>query len=226
MMKNQKGITLIALIITIIVMLILVAVTISMAVNGGLFGYAGNAASETKTALEDEKNLGDGSVEATIDGYSFSSMEDIEQYIKNGTVPVTAEDILRFIDEDDVCWNSSVREFTEKLKYMGDGYEYFENSGSCNVYRCSLNNKIYVVGTIEGHENAEVEQLDWDATVTLDNEGNPAIFSTSFGDYQRGYDSNEGEFSLITDSGTGRKYIYLIPPYPEFGWLRRPIVLL
>ena len=51
-MKN-KGITLIALIITIIVMLILVAVTINMAVDGGLFDYAGDAA--TKTNIEKEK---------------------------------------------------------------------------------------------------------------------------------------------------------------------------
>lgn len=51
-LSNKNGITLIALIITIIVMLILVAVTISMAVNGGLFGYAGNAARQT----EEEKN--------------------------------------------------------------------------------------------------------------------------------------------------------------------------
>ena len=55
--QNNSGITLIALIITIIVMLILVSVTISMAVNGGLFEYAGNAAKETKTEIEREKNL-------------------------------------------------------------------------------------------------------------------------------------------------------------------------
>ena len=54
--KKVNGITLIALVITIIVMLILVAVTINMAVNGGLFGYAGNATSQTKLAKEDEQN--------------------------------------------------------------------------------------------------------------------------------------------------------------------------
>lgn len=41
--RNQKGITLIALIITIIVMLILVAVAVRTAVNSGLFGHAKNA---------------------------------------------------------------------------------------------------------------------------------------------------------------------------------------
>ena len=57
MKRNDKGITLIALVITIIVMLILVGVTISMSVNGGLFTYAGRAASETNKAIEDEKAM-------------------------------------------------------------------------------------------------------------------------------------------------------------------------
>ena len=57
--KGAKGITLIALVITIIVMLILVAVTISLAVNGGLFEYAGKAVSETQKTLDQEKTLGD-----------------------------------------------------------------------------------------------------------------------------------------------------------------------
>ncbi|MGN1351431.1 MAG: hypothetical protein ACI4VE_01370, partial [Clostridia bacterium] len=46
-MKSNKGITLIALVITIIVMLILVVVTIRISTNGGLFDYAGKAARET-----------------------------------------------------------------------------------------------------------------------------------------------------------------------------------
>ena len=47
MMKGQKGITLVALIITIIVMLILVGVSISVALNGGLFDKARTAKDET-----------------------------------------------------------------------------------------------------------------------------------------------------------------------------------
>ena len=45
--RKNDGITLIALVITIIVMLILATVSIRIAVNGGLFGYAGKAVSET-----------------------------------------------------------------------------------------------------------------------------------------------------------------------------------
>ena len=44
----EKGITVIALVVTIIVMLILVGVTISVALNGGLFGKAEEAGSKTK----------------------------------------------------------------------------------------------------------------------------------------------------------------------------------
>ena len=53
-MKSNKGITLIALVITIIVMLILVVVTIRISTNGGLFDYAGKAARETIKEQEQE----------------------------------------------------------------------------------------------------------------------------------------------------------------------------
>ena len=53
-MKNQKGITLIALIITIIVMLILVGVSVTVALNGGLFETAKKAVDDTKIARDEE----------------------------------------------------------------------------------------------------------------------------------------------------------------------------
>lgn len=61
-MRSQKGITLIALVITIIVMLILVAVTIRMAVDGGLFNYAKDASTKTNQAMQDEGELGSGNI--------------------------------------------------------------------------------------------------------------------------------------------------------------------
>ena len=62
-MKNQKGITLIALIITIIVMLILVTVSITIALQTGLFDAAGDAAQGTKEARDAEEGLSSGQVE-------------------------------------------------------------------------------------------------------------------------------------------------------------------
>ena len=65
--NKNNGITLIALVITIIVMLILVAVTINMAVNGGLFGYAAKAVKDTGKAKNQEINLANLSANMTID---------------------------------------------------------------------------------------------------------------------------------------------------------------
>ena len=72
--KKNKGITLIALVITIIVMLILVAVTIQIAVNGGLFEYAGRATGDTKNEIEAEQQLANGRVKIT--GIWYDSIDD------------------------------------------------------------------------------------------------------------------------------------------------------
>lgn len=63
MMKGQKGITLVALIITIIVMIILVGVSVTFALNGGLFTTAEGAAENTKIHINAEKNLSTGIVD-------------------------------------------------------------------------------------------------------------------------------------------------------------------
>ena len=55
---SQSGITLIALIITIIVMLILVAVTVNIAVQSGLFGHAKNATQTWAEKEVEESNIG------------------------------------------------------------------------------------------------------------------------------------------------------------------------
>lgn len=55
MLKNQKGITLVSLVITIIVLLILATVAITMAINSdGLFTKANTAANEYKNAVANE----------------------------------------------------------------------------------------------------------------------------------------------------------------------------
>ena len=68
--RNQRGITLIALIITIIVMLILVAVAVRAAINSGLFGHAGNATNKWAEAQKSEANIGnDNYIEDTTNKY-------------------------------------------------------------------------------------------------------------------------------------------------------------
>ena len=56
-LRENRGITLIALIITIIVMLILVVVSVTVALNGGLFDTAKRAGSETQLKAEEEMLL-------------------------------------------------------------------------------------------------------------------------------------------------------------------------
>ena len=54
-------------------MLILVAVTINMAVNGGLFDYAGKAVGDTQNAIDVEQQLANGKVQ--IDGVWYESID-------------------------------------------------------------------------------------------------------------------------------------------------------
>lgn len=75
-MKNQKGITLIALIITIIVMLILVAVAVTTAVQSGLFGHAGNATQGWKNSEETELDL-DNRMTTNDNGNTFTGLNEI-----------------------------------------------------------------------------------------------------------------------------------------------------
>lgn len=94
--KEEKGITLIALIITIIVMLILVGVTVTVALNGGLFTTAKEAAKGTET--ERNKEIALSGEEVEIDGIVYASMED---YLNNN--PKLPDDWTVATDEERVA---------------------------------------------------------------------------------------------------------------------------
>ena len=76
--NKEKGITLIALIITIIVMLILVGVVVTVVIQSDLLGTAKTAGDKYKTAYEDESNMS----EVTINGEKYASIEDYLESIK------------------------------------------------------------------------------------------------------------------------------------------------
>ena len=71
-MERNKGITLIALIITIIVMLILVAVSVNILIKSNLIGTAEKTVNKYKTAAEEESKGG----VIEIDGKKYNSIED------------------------------------------------------------------------------------------------------------------------------------------------------
>lgn len=70
-MKGQKGITLIALIITIIVMLILVAVTINVVINSGLFDQSKKAGSDYEQKAKDEAEMEDDDFQIKVNNETY-----------------------------------------------------------------------------------------------------------------------------------------------------------
>ena len=55
MLKKERGITLVALVVTIIILLILAGVSIAMASGNGLFGRSRNAANAYQAAADQEE---------------------------------------------------------------------------------------------------------------------------------------------------------------------------
>ena len=86
-MRNTKGITLIALIITIIVMLILVGVVVQVVIQSDLLGTAKTAGDEYKTAYEEESNMSG----VVVNGKKYDSIED---YLAGKESPVDWEKVL------------------------------------------------------------------------------------------------------------------------------------
>ena len=78
LISDHNGITLVALIITIIVMLILVGVSISIAINGGLFDITKRAVKETENAKNIEQQLANGRIKVGDTWY-----DSIEDYVND-----------------------------------------------------------------------------------------------------------------------------------------------
>ena len=137
-LKDGKGITLIALIITIIIMLILVAVTVSVLINSGIIGKAQKAKTDTQAAYDEESRLGDS---ITIDGIEYS----IDEYINLKTLNIDVIDIngdiletitIRY-DDTIVTWQDFLdSDFSNSdwtTIFLGHG-EYVVQYKGCGLY--------------------------------------------------------------------------------------------
>ena len=182
MKKKNEGITLIALIITIIVMLILVAVTINMAVNGGLFGYAGNAARDTKTEKQKEEDW-------TNPGENLSSDELIEFYTSQ-----PKDWIIGWVYKNG-AWSNPY--FKDKELENSFTFGYTESSYARSVdTRYSLNSenevtgqlvvKLYNNGELNISGNGEVPNIDDDGG----NSCGPWFGGIHWVDSEEGYDDS------------------------------------
>ena len=103
--KNENGITIIALVITIVILLILAGISIQAITNTGLFANAKRAAEESKYANAEEK----------------VKMAVMASYDENATLnKELLKDSLNKIDGI----NPKVTEVTWDLKVNVDGYEF------------------------------------------------------------------------------------------------------
>ncbi len=104
--KEERGITLIALIITIIVMLILVAVTIQVTISGGIFSKAGEAVGKTKTAEKNELDM----------------IDDVVNKIDNINSKPNAPEVMEGMIA--VTWDASQKSWVKTDETKDDWYEY------------------------------------------------------------------------------------------------------
>ena len=113
-LRAEKGITLIALVITIIVMLILVGVSVTVALNGGLFSTAQKATGDTKAERDNELALSDGKV--TINGEEYNS---IDEYVKGaGETDSSSEITWTKTSEGELAVGSTVKTSTNEEFYV------------------------------------------------------------------------------------------------------------
>ena len=138
--NKEKGITLIALIITIIVMLILVGVVVTVVIQSNLLGTAKTAGDKYKTAYEDESNMS----EVTINGEKYDSIEDYLESIK----PLPEGAGKKFTE---------TKEYTDgtKTAVIPGG---FTVSGIRNETRIDEGLVIYLI------PDDEIENVKWDGT--------------------------------------------------------------
>lgn len=142
-LRNEKGITLIALVITIIVMLILVTVTIRVATNGSLFTHAANAVKGTKSAIEGENailndNLG---IEAIV---AEQTEETYTAYTVGETIRISGQDFYVIANSDEhadrvkLLAALNVDTSTNRQSSSAREVSYFEITSSVENYVSSL----------------------------------------------------------------------------------------
>ena len=199
-MKRNKGITLIALIITIIIMLILAAVSISMAVNGGLFNYAGKASKETEIAKSAELSwalgtIGDMTIDDLIEGNTVLSTAGTDKGIK-------------FTIEGIKVKNPPIPEgFSYKEGTVDTGYVIVDTSDNENT----RGNEFVWVPVAKNQKISLYIEGDEDITlITVKDPYNDVILSIQDGDVETTYSNNDitptinGDYKVEVTRASGK----------------------
>ena len=141
-MRKENGITLVALIITIVVMLILVAVSINILVNSNLIGHAEKTGDAYAGAIKNEEKLGNDGI--TINDKEYASIDD-------------------YIESRKPLPEGAGKKFTETKEYT-DGTKTavipggFTVSGIRNETKIDGGLVIYLI------PDDEIENVKWDGT--------------------------------------------------------------
>ena len=131
-------------------MLILVAVTITMAVNGGLFNYAGEAGRKTNTAVAEEQNLANLESNLTVNQLidKYSTVENQQPTIITFTISEDTNEYTAYLGETWLAWyQRQNRENGQKIDLLEESYNWNQGVGviegmpySVNMFRETLVN--------------------------------------------------------------------------------------
>ena len=221
--QNKNGITLIALIITIIVMLILVGVTVTVAINGGLFKSAKEGAEGTTIARVKEQIMGDITVkmaEKLGDNITESELETIAQ--KYGTI--IEKDRIKYLKLTDGGYEVPLSEIWQAKTVATLASLYCDVEGCTNVEHLHKGDYVeYIpktaqttyapdkgegIGKYTGYTGGTAEQsisqedLNW-RVLGKDNNGNILLISgapTEAGLYFYGYVGYNNYETVLNDT--------------------------
>ena len=197
-LKSKRGITLIALIITIIVMLILVGVTVNIALNGNLFNKAKDAAEGTQKAIEKEELISFALSEYDVDTLSVNK-EALETLVTSNGYTIdenkTSESKLVVTGKSKTLWQIILK--TAEVEPYSDGndeetdLEYLKR-----ILETKTNDQLVETGikTKEWDSKDEEYYYEWSASsgIVEDDFYNNICFITYKGvKYNVYYDSNE-----------------------------------
>ena len=142
MRKEEKGITLVALIITIVVMLILVAVSLNILVNSNLIGHAEKTGDAYAGAIKNEEKLGNDGI--TINDKEYASIDD-------------------YIESRKPLPEGAGKKFTETKEYT-DGTKTAVIPGGFTVSGIRKETRIDEGLVIYLIPDDEIENIKWDGT--------------------------------------------------------------
>ena len=141
-MRREKGITLVALIITIVVMLILVAVSLNILVNSNLIGHAEKTGDAYAGAIKNEEKLGNDGI--TINDKEYASIDD-------------------YIESRKPLPEGAGKKFTETKEYT-DGTKTAVIPGGFTVSGIRKETRIDEGLVIYLIPDDEIENVKWDGT--------------------------------------------------------------